>query len=196
LEESYVIFGRAPDTAVDRTGTAASQTLAGGAFDDTLSGLGGNDTLYGNSGNDMLEGGDGDDLLRGGDGSDTASYVRATASVTVNLSIAGPQHTGSAGVDTLESIENLRGSKIQRQADRRCWRQRVVGPRRRRHPERQRRQRHADRGGWRHDRLNGGNGLDTLAFIDGPIGVRVDLVHGTFSGIDGSGAGRLAMSRM
>ena len=40
---SYVVFGRLPDTAVNRTGTDASQTLAGGDFGDTLSGLGGDD---------------------------------------------------------------------------------------------------------------------------------------------------------
>ncbi len=67
---SYVIYGRAPDTAVSRVGTAASQTLAGGAFDDTLSGLGGNDELYGNGGNDTLNGGAGDDTLQGGTGND------------------------------------------------------------------------------------------------------------------------------
>jgi hypothetical protein len=67
---SYVVFGRAPDTAVVRVGTEASQTLAGGAFDDTLSGLGGDDKLFGNKGVDTLVGGDGNDALRGGVGTD------------------------------------------------------------------------------------------------------------------------------
>ena len=67
---SYVVFGRAPDTAVDRIGTDASQTLAGGAFNDTLSGLGGDDYLVGNDGNDMLDGGVGNDTLVGGAGND------------------------------------------------------------------------------------------------------------------------------
>ncbi len=70
---SYVILARAPDTAVTRIGTLASQTLAGGAFDDSLSGLAGNDTLYGNGGNDMLDGGAGDDTLDGGAGNDMSS---------------------------------------------------------------------------------------------------------------------------
>ena len=60
---SYVVFGALPDTAVNRTGTGASQTLAGGNFNDTLSGLGGDDTLHGNSGNDSLDGGAGDDSM-------------------------------------------------------------------------------------------------------------------------------------
>ena len=62
-----------PDTAVNRTGTVASQTLAGGDFDDTLSGLGGDDTLHGNGGNDTLDGGAGNDTLFGGTGDDAMS---------------------------------------------------------------------------------------------------------------------------
>ncbi|MCW5736629.1 MAG: FG-GAP repeat protein [Enhydrobacter sp.] len=68
---SYVIYGRAPDTAVNRVGTVASQTLAGGAFDDTLSGLGGDDRLFGHAGKDTLDGGLGDDTAYGGGGKDS-----------------------------------------------------------------------------------------------------------------------------
>ncbi len=67
---SYVVFGRAPDTAVLRVGTNAAQTLAGGDFDDTLLGRGGNDRLFGHGGNDRLTGGAGDDVLIGGAGRD------------------------------------------------------------------------------------------------------------------------------
>ncbi|SHJ35987.1 FG-GAP repeat-containing protein [Roseomonas rosea] len=49
---AYIIYGRAPDTAVNRSGTNADQTLAGGAFDDTLDGAGGADRLFGGAGND------------------------------------------------------------------------------------------------------------------------------------------------
>src|SRR5262249_51469889 len=49
---SYVVFGHEPDTAVNRTGTDASQNLVGGAFNDTLRGLGGDDKLYGHAGAD------------------------------------------------------------------------------------------------------------------------------------------------
>ena len=69
--ESYVVFGLKPDAAVNRTGTNADQTLAGGDFGDTLSGLAGKDTLWGNGGNDSLDGGAGDDILKGGTGKDT-----------------------------------------------------------------------------------------------------------------------------
>ncbi len=67
---SYVIFGQAPDTAVTRVGSDASQTISGGAFGDTLLGLGGNDVLNGNGGDDNLIGGDGNDVLNGGTGDD------------------------------------------------------------------------------------------------------------------------------
>ena len=107
---SYVIFGHAPDSAVTRIGTDASQTLAGGAFDDTLSGLGGDDSLFGHAGDDTLDGGAGDDSLLGGDGTDLASYAAATAGVTLDLAITVAQDTGGAGIDTLSGIENLTGS--------------------------------------------------------------------------------------
>ena len=64
------MFGVKPDTAVTRTGTIASQTLAGGDFKDVLSGLGGDDALWGHGRKDKLKGGDGDDTLRGGLGND------------------------------------------------------------------------------------------------------------------------------
>ena len=101
----------------DGTRTAASlgagnQLLTGTAGDDTLTGGAGNDTLLGLGGNDWLEGGPGDDSLDGGTGVDTASYASAASTVTVSLALAGAQNTAGAGLDTLVSIENLRGSAL------------------------------------------------------------------------------------
>ena len=79
---SYVVFGRLPDTAVNRTGTGASQTLAGGDFNDTLAGLGGDDRLYGHGGNDTLDGGAGDDTMIGGLGNDIYMVDSASDVVT------------------------------------------------------------------------------------------------------------------
>jgi Ca2+-binding RTX toxin-like protein len=125
--ESYVVFGRKPDTAVTLIGTVASQTLAGGDFNDTLSGLGGNDSLWGHgggdallggfgadiirggSGNDVIEGGGGQDVLDGGTGRDTLSYAGPPGGVTVNLltnTVSGGHATG----DSILNFENLLGS--------------------------------------------------------------------------------------
>jgi len=51
-------------------------------------------------------------VLDGGDGSDTATYAQAAGPVTVDLGVAGPQETGSAGIDWLKNIENVVGSSF------------------------------------------------------------------------------------
>jgi Ca2+-binding RTX toxin-like protein len=116
--ESYVVFGRLPDTTVTLTGTAASQTLAGGDQDDTLSGLAGNDSLWGHDGHDVLSGGDDNDLLNGGKGADdldggagidAATYRSAATGVVVDLTTPS-NNAGEATGDTFTSIENLIGS--------------------------------------------------------------------------------------
>jgi hypothetical protein len=118
--DAHVVYGRLPDASVNRVGTDAAQTIAGGNFDDTLSGLGGSDTLFGHDGQDTLLGGAGDDVLTGGMGNDvlnggadadTVDYFDATAGVTVNLGTVGVQAIGGGrGSDTLSSIENVTGS--------------------------------------------------------------------------------------
>jgi hypothetical protein len=116
---SYVVFGALPDTAVNRTGTGASQTLAGGDFNDTLSGLGGDDRLYGHGGDDSLDGGAGNDAMIGGAGDDTALFsgARANYSIVRNSGPSGTSFTvtdlrGGApdGTDTLTGIEHLQFS--------------------------------------------------------------------------------------
>jgi hypothetical protein len=127
---SYVVFSRLPDTAVNRTGTAASQTLAGGDFADTLSGLGGDDTLHGNGGNDTLDGGAGNDTMFGGQGNDsyrvdsandvvtetagggydivvaTADYILPADVEALYLKGTGLTGIGSGGADTLLSARS------------------------------------------------------------------------------------------
>ena len=109
---SFLVFGRLPDTAVTRTGTAASQHLVGGNLADVLTGGGGNDKLYGNGGNDLLTGGAGNDYFNGGLGTDTVSYQAATSGVHVSLLTTAPQNTVGAGTDTLISIEKIVGSEF------------------------------------------------------------------------------------
>lgn len=69
----------------------------------------GHDTLLGGAGTDLIYGSLGDDRIDGGDGIDTVSYADAPGAVDIDLR-HGRQNTGSAGVDTLASIENVIGS--------------------------------------------------------------------------------------
>jgi Ca2+-binding RTX toxin-like protein len=114
---SYSLAGRIVETLtltgsanIDGTGNGRVNRLEGNGGNNSLRGEGGNDRLYGGNGADILIGGAGNDLLDGGAHTDTASYVDATAGVTVSLAISGAQNTGGAGVDTLLSIEKLTGS--------------------------------------------------------------------------------------
>jgi Ca2+-binding RTX toxin-like protein len=84
-------------------GDDGANTLGGGPGDDELHGLGGDDHLRSGEGAAA-----GTDLLDGGEGVDTANYYLSWDPVQADLT------TGQAvtnGVDTLESIENLFGSK-------------------------------------------------------------------------------------
>jgi Ca2+-binding RTX toxin-like protein len=101
-DSGAVVFGRAPDTAVNLVGTVASQHLSGGNFDDILSGLGGDDILRGNGGADVLD---------GGLGNDTAVYSNSPGGVTVNLT-TNVNSGGDAQGDTLFGIENIVGSAL------------------------------------------------------------------------------------
>lgn len=69
----------------------------------------GHDTLLGGAGADLLFGSLGDDRIDGGADIDTVSYNNAPGGVSIDLHKA-KQHTGTAGVDTLISIENVIGS--------------------------------------------------------------------------------------
>lgn len=73
----------------------------------TLTGTNGSDHLEGRGGNDFLIGKGGADILDGGAGSDFAVYTNSTNGVTIDL-VAGTA-TGE-GNDTLIAIENIDGS--------------------------------------------------------------------------------------
>lgn len=91
------------------TGNNSINILDGSGGNDVLSGLGGIDTLLGGAGDDILIGGLASDTLDGQGGTnDRASYVNATAFVTVDL--ATNTVTGPDGGDTLISIEGAIGS--------------------------------------------------------------------------------------
>src|SRR5262245_19463966 len=97
---SYVVFGRAPDSARRRVGSAANQYISGGPFDDTLKG---------GQGQDVLEGRGGADSLIGGFDIDTASYLHPAT--RVRASLANPaMNTGDAAGESYATVENLTGS--------------------------------------------------------------------------------------
>ena len=91
--------------------TDGAGALGGNVENLTLTGSANLDAT-GNALNNLLTGNSGDNVLNGDSGSDTASYVSATAGVTVNLTVLTPQNTVGAGADTLISIENLIGSNL------------------------------------------------------------------------------------
>jgi Ca2+-binding RTX toxin-like protein len=84
--------------------------LDGGAGNDVINGRSGSDTLIGGAGDDVLNGGEGDDTYDGGSGYDTVTYEGATSGVIVDLGSTGLQNTRGGGVETLTSIEGLKGS--------------------------------------------------------------------------------------
>ncbi|MCA6124196.1 hypothetical protein J6500_20200 [Bradyrhizobium sp. WSM 1704] len=101
------------------TGEAAGDTysniqnLIGSDFNDLLFGNGAANVLRGGKGNDFIGGGGGNDIIDGGAGFDMSNYTNATAAITVVMS-ATSTVTGnsSVGVDTLISVENIRGSNF------------------------------------------------------------------------------------
>jgi len=97
--------------------TQARQVLAANFEEMAYVGVGafigiGNNTdnlITGGAGADILSGRGGDDILDGGDGTDTADYSAAAGGVRAFLD-GTDTDDGDGGVDTLVSIENLRGS--------------------------------------------------------------------------------------
>ncbi|WP_122669584.1 M10 family metallopeptidase C-terminal domain-containing protein [Pseudomonas viridiflava] len=66
----------------------------------------------GNALDNVLYAGAGDNVMDGRDGNDTASYLFASAGVTVALNTSAQQATGGSGLDTLKGTENLTGSQF------------------------------------------------------------------------------------
>jgi Ca2+-binding RTX toxin-like protein len=99
-------------SAEELYGTFFNDVLYGDDGINFLGGGPGDDELHGRGGDDRLRSGEGyepgTDLLDGGEGSDTAHYGLSKAPVEADLTTGQAVHLGG---DTLESIENLFGSK-------------------------------------------------------------------------------------
>ena len=174
------------------------ENLTGADGNDRLTGNAQDNVLIGGNGNDTLEGAGGNDTLRGwtestsssssGDtGTDTVSYAGAAAGVTVNLSLAGAQNTGGAGIDTLSGFENLAGSAFNDSLTGDTGANRLDGG--------------VGNdvlnggagddtlsGGGGNDTLNGGAGVDTALYFNAAAGVSVNLGLATSQNTVGAGS--------
>ena len=153
------------------------ENLIGSTFNDTLSAGTFAASLQGGAGNDTLVDGAGGDTLDGGAGVDTASYASSASGVTVNLGVAGIQHTGGAGNDTLTSIEILIGSNFADTLTAASTGSSIQGG-----------------GGGDtllgnagNDKLDGGAGADTASYATATAGVTVSLAVPTAQNTVGAG---------
>jgi hypothetical protein len=118
--ETYLVYGRMPETAVTLTGTAAWQKLVGGNFADTFLNVGFGDSVYANGGNDVVKFKELDNgvtvggrfpttVLDGGDGIDTLDFSGLASpegrdmETQVNFGLPSP---------AIQNFENLIGSRF------------------------------------------------------------------------------------
>jgi len=92
-------------------GSRLSDVLIGNEGVNSLRGFDGDDEIYGKAGNDFLFGERGGDLLDGGEGTDFIDYIRSREGVTINLE-TNTASGGDAEGDTIRSIENVTGSRL------------------------------------------------------------------------------------
>jgi Ca2+-binding RTX toxin-like protein len=127
-----------------------------------------NDHLKGDAGDNLLRGGLGDDVLDGGAGVDIVSYDDSNmlTSVSVDLHNAVQTNLGGRGIDTLISIEGVKGT---------AYNDTLIGND----------QDNVFIGGLGDDVINGGGGVDTVSYLNdgGTTGVWIDLQH-TLQNVD------------
>jgi Ca2+-binding RTX toxin-like protein len=92
--------GRGDDVLV------AFENAAAGIGNDVIRGTAAANTLDGGAGHDQIDGGEGNDDLDGGAGTDTIDFSSSSASVRVNLT---HQRASGAGTDALLAFEDVRG---------------------------------------------------------------------------------------
>ncbi len=97
LSQSGITLGVATLSNVNNIrGTNLADTLVGGAYE-TL------ERFRGMGGNDFIDGGSGDDL---------SEYANGTSGITVNHAAGTASGDASNGIDTLRSIERIRGTEF------------------------------------------------------------------------------------
>ena len=105
-------------TTAQATGGSGTDTLLnienlyGSNYNDVITSSSVSNKIYGLGGNDSIAvaAGNSADYLDGGVGIDTISYSRATAGVSIYLSLTGAQNTIGSGTDTILNFENAFGS--------------------------------------------------------------------------------------
>lgn len=169
---------------------ASIENLVGSGYDDMLAGNGSANRLTGGLGDDVLQGRGGNDTLDGGAGFDTASYTEVTTALNLSLASATPQAAGSAGSDTLISIEGLAGGSASDRLTGSAGANRLEG--------------NAGNdtllggdgddtleGGAGNDALNGGAGVDTADYSSATTAVTVDLAKTAAQNTGGAGSDTL-----
>ena len=133
-ESNTIDYSQLATPGVNVDLTAGTDTKAGGGGSDTLSaiqnvigtsgddvingdghanhiwGLAGDDTITAEAGADVIDAGSGTNSVDGGTGPDTISYTTASAGLTISLK-NGTATNGSIH-DTLQHMENVRGSNF------------------------------------------------------------------------------------
>jgi Ca2+-binding RTX toxin-like protein len=105
--------GAALSDAIYLVGSNVADVLVGGGGGDELFAAAGSDALRGGIGDDELKPGLGEDTIEGGPGTDVVDYLFATTTgIVVDLERSGPQPTGGAGTDSIESVEDIRGTQF------------------------------------------------------------------------------------
>ena len=102
------IFGESGNDTI--TTGLGDDWLDGGEGNDRLDGGGGDNVMRGANGEDVFISGAGADRIDGGADGDTVDYSGLGAGVTVDLGITTAQDTGAGGLDTLVSVERVRGT--------------------------------------------------------------------------------------
>jgi Ca2+-binding RTX toxin-like protein len=176
------------------TGQDGDDTIVGGAATDHLVGGAGIDHLYGGVGQDYIEGGLGADIMDGGDTS-TLNFLayRNSTAVTVNLE-AGTASGGEATGDRFVNFQNLDGSAYDDTLTGTSGTNMLHGG--------AGNDTLSSGGGYDYlygqdgndvmrggsgatyfgDDFDGGNGIDTVIYTEGSVGVTVNLATGTGSG--------------
>ncbi|WP_372053341.1 hypothetical protein P7L74_02945 (plasmid) [Tistrella mobilis] len=144
------------------------ENLTGSRFNDRLAGDDHANILFGGDGDDVLQGRGGGDRLWGGRGFDIVSYADAEAAVGSSLAASGGV-SGIAAGDQYTSVEGLEGSGFDDHLTGDQQANTLLGLA-------------GDdvlRGHGGADRMDGGEGFDTVSYSDNDTGVVISLLTGT-----------------